>query len=182
MLSKSNEVREGVLYSRPILIVRMLKNCIQMTRQCVNKKWWREDKWDSGFKIWFPLFFQLSCFYSNVTKEEKINKTKMNLTRTPLSPSRQTSMIWQAPRNKNLRHPAGKQLDSIDNEEQVMVSRRVPNSAGRVIDKPFELKKKFSKNKTYFYVLRKRCGMYRLTGAVNQLIYFFSSFPFTSCF
>lgn len=120
------------------------------------------------------LSFSTFLFFTRMQPKMKItNKKKMNFTRTPLSPSRQTSMIWQAPRNKNLRHPAGKQLDSIDNEEQVMVSRRVPNSAGRVIDKPFELKKKFSKNKTYFYVLRKRCGMYRLTGAVNELIYFF---------
>lgn len=155
-----------------------------MTRQCVNKKWWTEDKWDSGFKIWFPLFFQLSCFYSNVTKEEKINKTKMNLTRTPLSPSRQTSMIWQAPRNKNLRHPAGKQLDSIDNEEQVMVSRRVPNSAGRVIDKPFELKKKkVFKKQNLFLCIAKTLRYVSLDGCSEPTyLFFFSSFPFTSYF
>lgn len=50
-----------------------------------------------------------------------------------------------------------------------MVSRRVPNCAGRVIDKTLEFKKK-----AYFYGLRKRCGMYRLTGAVNQAIFFYS--------
>lgn len=106
----------------------------------------------------------------------------MNFTRTPLSPSRQTSMIWQAPRNKNLRHPAGKQLDSIDNEEQVMVSRRVPNSAGRVIDKPFELKKKsFQKTKLIFMYCENVavCIAWRVQWTN---LFIFSSFPFTSYF